>query len=615
MNYQQDLISSSEVEQRIKSEVARTSTPEFLKILNTTKEQINAVERYLISHLDVCPVSKLNTFQQKLGNIDPEHLKYLLQENYYNAEFMKTILCATSSIFYSSPSDSGSVGPNQRIRRWIQTLSKIGVPSVEGITFRGSFDTTSDVFVIKTPRNPTIDLRHEMIIGLTLNKLRGRVPNFAYVFGGFMCTQPILSTNPDETSPVGWCNSDDPAVQYIVYESIYPSVSMGSYCKTCTFSQFLSKYLQVLLGLNEAYKTFDYTHNDLHHDNVLIRESSDVYIPYDLDGETIYIKSEGVATIIDYGYSHMRLPEGDIGVTAPKLVAYAIYPNKSFPIYDAFKLLMFCGLDTLQANNMTCFEGISRIIRFFNSSEDIPTFINNMYSNLFSLPYTSKTANVTLIDLIAYIRDVIPEYQEVVTTRVLRNSFILGCMGKTVCISSEDTIKDLGLSSDTRISTVFDFYDIVSKLENLGDNEGISHSLGNFDVSPAYESAINHMNDLINRLNFLQRSLRIMTISDTVTLSDETFVKLYKSYLAKVFEIYDIHQQLGIVTDSLVFLSKYYDIDAEDINLVIDARTKQFVEFQGILNYIKYDNAKLLSVMNPIDISKEFPEISILIKV
>lgn len=612
MNYQQDLVTSAEAAQRIQKEQIRTSTPEFLRILNLTKEQINVLERNLMLDLDICPVSKLDSFQQRLGNIDPEHLKYMLRENYYNAEFMKTVLCAANAIFYSPPMKSGDVAPNQRIRRWIKTLSKIGVPSVEGITFRSSFDVASDVFVIKAPRSPYINLRHELIVGLTLNKLRGKVPNFAYVFGGFMCTQPILSPNPSEKSPVGWCNADDPAVQYIVYENIDPSVSMKDYCETCTFPQFLSKYMQFLYAENKAYEMYDYTHGDVHYENVLVRKTDTVYIPYEYNGETLYVISEGVSTLIDYGYSHLRVPEGNIGVSDPNLVSHGVFPNKSFPMFDAFKLLMFCAKATMDSKNASCFEGISRIIRFFNSSENVITFVNAMYNNLYSLPYTSRTANIMFSDLISYIQNNIPEYQQVVTTRVLRNSHILGCIGKNVCISTEETIKNLGLSSDVKINTVFDFYDIVSHLESKNDTVGISHAVNNFAETTAYESAISHMNDLINRLNDLQGSIQVITIGDLQTLNNPTFVAMYKSYLAKVFEIYDIQQQLTVITNSLMFLSKYYNIDVDDINQVIDALAAKIAEFQGILEYIKYDNAKLLSSTNPIYVSRDFPELTIL---
>jgi hypothetical protein len=239
-----------------------------------------------------------------------------------------------------------------------------------------------------------------------------------------------------------------------------------------------------------------------------------------------------------------------------------------------------------------------------------------MSADLFSLPYTSKTSGVKFKDLIGYIKRTVPEYDEVVSSRVLRSSHILGCMGNTVCVSTEESIKDLGLTGEAKLHTVFDFQDVVSRLEGTpGSEETIAHAMGNFDEIPAYESAILHMNDLINRLNYLQGNLQIITIGDVQTLNDTTFASLYKSYLTKVFEIYDIHQQLNTITNSLSFLSKYYAIDAEDINRVIDAVSLKVAEFQNILEYIRYDNAKLSTAIDPVRLANDYPELTILSRV
>src|SRR5436190_712755 len=82
---------------------------------------------------------------------------------------------------------------------------------------------------------------------------RSYVPNFAYVFGGFKCSAPILQDpkyilGSAGRYPVNWCNSGLD-IEYIIYENIAPAVSFKEYVKKCTFEQFLDKYLQIIYAL------------------------------------------------------------------------------------------------------------------------------------------------------------------------------------------------------------------------------------------------------------------------------------------------------------------------------------------------------------------------------
>lgn len=609
------LTNSAEIIRQIESEKIRTSTPEVAALIQQQKKYITSIERNRLLTSEVCPISKLETYRKTLPNIDPENFKSLIRENFYNNNLMKSILCVTNSIFFSEPIEKGNIAPNQRIRRWIKQLLKIGQPSVEGVAFRASFDKTDDVFVIKAPRSHNVDLTHELIVGLQLNKLRGLVPNFAYVFGGFMCSEPILSSDASRKSPLGWCNLEYPAVEYIVYENIVPSVSMEQYCKTASFPDWLSKYMQILFALKLAHDTLDYTHYDLHYQNVLIRTTGISYIPYNTEMGVVYIKTDGVATIIDYGYSHIKLPEGHIGVSDTNLVAHSIYPNTSFQLHDAFKLLMFSALSAYMNKNVTLLEGINRIFPFFDYSEDIVTALGALRTPAYSLAYTSKTSKVELSDLIIYIVENIPEYNSVIQYQVPSSAKILGCIGTDLCMSTEQTIHKLGLDKGIHIDTVFDFCDIVSELEQEGNMQEIENVIKYFDVTTAYANAIEDLNQLINKLNDKSKNLYIFTFSNLSDIMNPKVYSDFRLYLQNIFEIYDTYQQIQVIMECLVTLSKYYQLDAEQIQMSEDYIESYYEDFLKIIDSVKLINSQLKSIITDDVKDRDFPELSILSKI
>ncbi|PWG73572.1 hypothetical protein DF186_22380, partial [Enterococcus hirae] len=66
-------------------------------------------------------------------------------------------------------------------------------------------------------------------------------------------------------------------------------------------------YFQIVMALAVEYHEFDFTHYDLHAGNVLIQATPGnrfYLIPYTFEGRTVYIKTNVIVKIIDYGLSH-----------------------------------------------------------------------------------------------------------------------------------------------------------------------------------------------------------------------------------------------------------------------------------------------------------------------
>lgn len=161
---------------------------------------------------------------------------------------------------------------------------------------------------------------HEAFIGLcAVNYLREVIPNFVYTYGIFR--------NPCIFQKDSQCN-------YLMIELI-PGQTWKKFIRTATVDQFLDTFLQICLSLKLAKEKYDFTHYDLHYENVIIKRLSDpIEIQYDLDN---IISTSLVATIIDFGSSHIKIEGFDYG----RILSEGNIHNFSFWEHDIFKFLGF----------------------------------------------------------------------------------------------------------------------------------------------------------------------------------------------------------------------------------------------------------------------------------
>lgn len=327
----------------------------------------------------------------QIYDLDAKALDALLEStDTLNSAVHSDLACIVSAIAY--PGDLGNDAPRmrERIRQWFVALRQIGSPSVQGYAMASSFSTDTKLFVIKSPRNPRGDaLVHEAAVGiLALNKLRALVPNFMYVYGYTQCSPPVLEAK----EPVIWCSSDSPAVSYLISENIRNAVTIGEFVvKPDVFDvDLLAVYLQVFNALNVAYKSYGYTHYDLHMGNIMVRKFPDpiavpyygtnpVKVPNGTSATPVgYIVSHYVPYIIDYGYSRVEvngLSLGTIGLEFGGVDAFG-----AFPMHDVYKNLCFVAEALLRAYDFDAMDAtaasklaiLQQLFSFFNETEALP---------------------------------------------------------------------------------------------------------------------------------------------------------------------------------------------------------------------------------------------------
>lgn len=282
--------------------------------------------------------------------------------------------------------------------------------------------------VVKSALDPREDdLFHEVFVGLAgTNKLRKTVPNFAYIYGGFRCSGP---GNADKNKEVKqFCSpTGTPIVSYALYENIKGKNFKKSIPKMTTES-FLASYLQAILALQYANITIDFTHYDMHSENIILRDifgSSELFgTAYPMQsGNTIYVYSNTVPTMIDYGYSHIKYKNFDYGTYRG---SYGQNGYKSYPLHDAFKLLMFCAFDAATVKNQQVLDVIERLFPFF-SSENFYNVLDQWRDLFYELPNISDLHERSIERFVVFIENTIDVDQIMSINQPLEGFRLLQC--------------------------------------------------------------------------------------------------------------------------------------------------------------------------------------------
>jgi hypothetical protein len=300
----------------------------------TRELAVAALEKKIITMQGHCPDDTVDTLRVKTFQLNPETMdQYLDGPGIFDHNYQDSMGCLIDAMLSKE-----SAIPDARLRRWITDIKRIGEPSSEGMAFKLQSGAYS-LYVDKIANDPDEDgLPHEAVVGMgAINNLRDRIPTFVHTYGAFMCSPPVLD---EQGNVLSWCPAKTNTTTYLVLEDIDNSVTLTSLAWDLTESEFLEIYLQIINAINLAHKEFDFTHFDLHANNVLIQTFNyDVSVPlYKPDGTTVYINTRRLARIIDFGMSHIYLQGQHFGNYG--LEPYGVDPEGSFPIHDAYKILL-----------------------------------------------------------------------------------------------------------------------------------------------------------------------------------------------------------------------------------------------------------------------------------
>jgi hypothetical protein len=551
---------------------------------------VNALEKMIVKMQGHCPDDivdnlRIRTFQLDANTIDT----YLNTAGRYDHDYQDGMGCLIDALVSQE-----DIIPDIRLRRWITDISRIGGASAEGMAFKlqsGPYP----LYVIKVAADPNDDtLPHEAIVGMgAINKLRNRIPNFMHTYGAFMCSPPILD---DNGKVVAWCPAKTNSISYLVLENIQDGEALGSVIWDLDENEYLQIYLQILNALNLAYKEFDYTHYDLHANNVLIQTLSyDISVPlYNPNGGIVYIKTRRLARIIDYGFSHIYLQGQHFGKY--ELEHVSVYPEESFPMHDAYKVLLssyYYSLNQIKNNTIVqqrtlspISQVVNNIYSFFKEGKTAEERLKERNSKQWSDYFQpSDIHKSTKLDtLLSFILSKYSPY--FISSDQPTDAISTICEDN--CIDWDAFIQQV--FNQTRLPTTLeDYCQAYTAIEKLSSNDykvELRKWLQQFNTDVAYNNEkdpmLNKLNDSIVSINTIQlltiddpnfnANIYINELRKLVKLRSE--INYIKAWLTSAICSFNINQRLAYISEDIkAFIRGIND-------------TKQRVDdFKKIINY------------------------------
>jgi len=243
--------------------------------------------------------------------------------------------------------------------KYISTFETKGVQGITGIL---EHRDTSEQFVFKLSVEVDRAIEHENLVTLQLNKLREFCPNFVGNLGNielpisrsyiYLNTSEDTDDESSSNSSSEESSSEEEEEYYdksecklfmedreflptnIIFLEYVSPHSFDDFCKHADKSLINSLILGVLCGLSIAQKHINFTHYDLHVDNILIKECEpEAIFVYNIGGDRFVVPTFGFfPVIIDMGLSYCKAIEN--GPTRTPIEFY----NKGLQsvIYDKF---------------------------------------------------------------------------------------------------------------------------------------------------------------------------------------------------------------------------------------------------------------------------------------
>lgn len=318
----------------------------------------------------------------------------------------------------------------RQVIRQIRTFS--GAPSAFGDVWRTLIMGNTEIALLKTYRIGYQEdyISHEFFIAYHLNKLRWEIPNFVYTYGMFRCQNPNKSVSGlPGACPLppmnGWGEPLVDERDYLIMEYVKPGIPLSNLISRLNFDQVMSIYLQVIASCGVAYGRFKFTHYDLYLNNVIVQDTvnhEEVFISYTFEYRTVYIKTQLIAKIIDYGTGYIEVPDKHLGIPTGQVLKFgnlqlsgingrqALAPNPFHDIYyfsgDLLKTLrgdVILDPDTSVASlkvNLDLFRSIHHIITRFPAFENVKNYPDSdAFMKVFNKQASARFSNSGIVDV------------------------------------------------------------------------------------------------------------------------------------------------------------------------------------------------------------------------
>lgn len=279
---------------------------------------------------------------------------------------LKYISCVFNKIFshitQRKKQIDGIYNVTYNISNWLHEPTKIDIESSQGNIYTSSLSGVN--IILKTSKKfyKYEDMLREYFIGIcAINNLRQVIPTFVYTLGAF-----IYNKEEQEQNSISSKNN-----LYILYENVQgKNLSISLTKGYITFETWLISFVQILLSLELSQKEIQFTHYDLHGNNIILSPNSEgidqksytiqlVYEVYTVNKPPI------IPVIIDFGHSSCKIDEKTIGS-----YVFSKHGMHNYMIqgHDMYKLLVYSI--SYASNNIELQDKIKQILLFYGYDND-----------------------------------------------------------------------------------------------------------------------------------------------------------------------------------------------------------------------------------------------------
>jgi hypothetical protein len=543
------------------------------------------------------PASRSNDLHESINMLQ---LDKLLNDT-SSTDVMQFMSCITDMIKRRSFSSTSSYVAGSEI------LGKGLSGAVFSANLQNDSGSTGLRIAVKSGKKKA-DIIHECFVGIKCtNQLRKYVPNYAYIYGYTDCSGPITVDN----NVLSWCEKGNEDSMNIFCENV-EGISLRNYLLTTSFEscedpfqEFMSYYLQILYALQVGYEQYEFTHYDLHTDNVILKDVGDVYITY---GD-IHIRTNRIPMMIDYGFAHCKVDGTHFGTHAMK--RYGIYSNKAHLMHDCYKLLVFSLQDLygrLKEKNSKItdlYAKLTELVRFFNTSETIEQIIllqKNYYYAFPLYPDDSVTENVKIEKYIKHCLDICKKrcYKQItyVKSELEEKSKVI--IGDTVYIYSSLAYKHAKPETKGPLNMVLANYSVLSvPIQNMNLNLYAKRSANSkFNLSRLELSSVfNRQAALIMDCN--TKSKQILNIyhlpGDKTMLSHSKVIAQLKYYVRNYISFVKEYEEFLKYIDFTQIIAKKERITMpnELIESIEESKARYSATFNALKEALSEDVGRL----------------------
>lgn len=371
-------------------------------------------ENFIIDQLNTHTSCKIvDKYTDRIQEISTPAVRNILKEDAASGPDMQAILCMFDTIFLSTSSEKTDGLPklSKDINRWITSMQKLNVNSVEGDVYFTDFLSDDIDVVIKVPKSQKAytGIIREYFLGIrAINRLRYYVPNFTYTLGAFICNLP-------KNGKI--CQGKTNQSAYVLYEKVNGS-SLAKIISEITFEQWLVIFVQVLLALEIGQREIRFTHFDLHGQNVMVKRSKKYQYMVPMENETYYLSNiDFMPIIIDFGMTSAYVRPFSIG--KHNMSQFGIY-TFMVPGMDMYKFMLYSMAEARNINKNFANQ-INELFHFYGKQDPYKVVTNptgcDARREYCAKVSTSPIANYTPLMLLKWIwnkhNDILQKYMQI----------------------------------------------------------------------------------------------------------------------------------------------------------------------------------------------------------